>query len=646
MRRLLMMLSALILATAFGVPLITAPPAAPKGGAGLQNYAPGELLVRFRSETGNLDRAALRAQARASVVRAFRSGAEHWRLGAGTNVLEEVQRLSRNPHVEYAEPNYAIRLTAVPNDPSFTQLWGLRNTGQTGGAVDADIDADLAWNVTTGSASVVVAVIDGAVDWSHPDLAANIWINPGESGGGKETNGLDDDHNGYVDDFHGWDFTEDDNDTRHYDDYDPNNPPPACPYGGRHGTHVSGTIGAVGNNGVGVVGVNWNVRIIPLQVVPLADEDTDALPNAWVADAVAAVDYATDKGAVVMNTSWTIVPPCPATGNGTCAHTLFNAIKAAGQQKIALVAAAGNEGDDIDALAENYRPYPASYNLDSVISVAATDHLDGLAWFSNKGATSVDLGAPGVNILSTTPQNPCPNPPTPYGYTSFNGTSMAAPHVTGAVALMHSVKPVITISELRSALFTSVDPAPALEEVTVTGGRLNVNCAVAKVNTSAPDVDGDGDLDACDNCPLVANPGQDDADGDRVGDLCDNCPTTFNPNQNFVGDPIVTVHRPNGGETLHVNGQQLITWTATDTCGGVPSVDILVSRDGVNGNYAWVKSNSLNLGSYAWIVTGPETAGFTVFFKVIAHDAAGNSGQDVSDTGAKIAPQLCEEGCE
>ncbi len=207
------------------------------------SHVPGEVLVRFKDSAGASERAQARTGRAASRLRQFRNGGEHWRLGPGETTEQAIAALRENPNVKYAEPNYIVHSDTAPNDARYLELWGMNNTGQTGGTAGADIDAERAWNVSTGSPSVVVAVIDTGVDYNHPDLAANIWSNPGEIAG----NGIDDDGNGFIDDIHGWDFANNDNNP-----IDDNG----------HGTHCSGTIGAVGNNGIGVAGVNWHVSIM------------------------------------------------------------------------------------------------------------------------------------------------------------------------------------------------------------------------------------------------------------------------------------------------------------------------------------------------------------------------------------------------
>ncbi len=347
-----------------------------------------------------------------------------------------LQFARKHAAVKVVEPNALLTLHVTPSDDRFGSLWGLNNTGQSGGTPDADIDAPEAWNITTGSRDVVIAVIDTGVDWTHPDLVANLWWNDREIPG----NGIDDDGNGFVDDVRGWDFV--DNDA---DPMDING----------HGTHVAGTIGAVGNNGFGVVGVSWNVTIMPLRFIGSNGRGSTS-------DAIQAVNYATmmkrDYGVnvVATNNSW---------GGGGYSTALRNAINAAAAQDILFIAAAGNGDDDGRPINNDTTPhYPASYSASNIISVAATDRRDQLASWSNYGATTVHLAAPGVSILSTTPGN---------RYSTYNGTSMAAPHVSGVVALLAAANPNASAAEIKAAILNSVDPLPSLAGKTVTGGRLN-----------------------------------------------------------------------------------------------------------------------------------------------------------------------------
>ena len=345
-------------------------------------------------------------------------------------------QLNDFPAVLYAEPDFIYHANIQPNDERFTQLWGLDNQGQEDGVVDADIDAPEAWDTTTGTSSIV-GIIDSGVDYNHEDLAANMWINPGEI----PKDGIDNDSNGYIDDIHGIDCINDDPDPM--DD-------------NKHGTHVAGTIGAVGNNGIGVVGVNWNAKIMALKFLG-ADN------SGFNIDAIECLAYAVKMknefgvDISITNNSW---------GGSGNSQGMKDAIQASANSNMLFIAAAGNAAlntDDDDA------NYPSNYDIDNIISIAATNRFDTLASFSNFGATTVDMSAPGKDILSTTPRNQ---------YELISGTSMAAPHVSGVAALLWSDKPFLTPLEIKYKLMDQGDFIEALEGITVSGRRLNVNSAV------------------------------------------------------------------------------------------------------------------------------------------------------------------------
>jgi subtilisin family serine protease len=329
--------------------------------------------------------------------------------------------------ISYAEPDYIRRSQqTIPNDPYSDLLWGLHNNT---GTPNADIAARQAWDLSTGGTQVVVAVIDTGIDYTHPDLAANIWSNTAES-----VNGVDDDGNGYIDDVRGWNFSAGNN-----------NPMD----GHSHGTHCAGTVGAIGNNGTGVVGVNWHCRIMALKFLDNTGSGTDS-------DAVDALHYVAElrrRGVNIRLTSnsW---------GDGAFSTTLRDAIHENGDLGILFMAAAGN-----DSLNNDLTPfYPSSYTEANVIAVAATTESDGLASFSCYGATSVDLGAPGNSILSTMPGSS-------YNYKS--GTSMATPHVAGVATLLWNSWPEASAGDIKDAILRGTDPLPALAGKTVTGGRLD-----------------------------------------------------------------------------------------------------------------------------------------------------------------------------
>jgi subtilisin family serine protease len=301
-------------------------------------------------------------------------GVERIKLPSDISVEEAVALYETDPNVEYAEPNYIIHFMAMPNDPNFEELWGLHNEGQdvngVTGTADADIDAPEAWDITTGSSDVIIAVTDSGVAHFHPEINPNRWVNSVELNG---AGGVDDDGNGYVDDIYGWDFWDNDGNPEDHNS---------------HGTHVAGTIAARGNNVVGITGVNWNAKIMALRVGGMVGT---------AGDATDAIIYAVDNGADIINASW---------GGPDYSQTVYNAIVYANDQGILLVCAAGNEGTDNDST----RNYPTCYEVDNIISVAATDQDDSLVSFSNYGVTSVDVGAPGENVYSSIPEFTCGTP--------------------------------------------------------------------------------------------------------------------------------------------------------------------------------------------------------------------------------------------
>ena len=416
-------------------------------------YVENEVIVQFKPRIPTADRVAARGLAGATRARVLRASAEGRLevLTVASPVPEAIALLKSDESVAFAEPNWIERHQTTSNDPAYIQgyLWGMYGDASAP-ANQFGSQASEAWaNGHVGSSSVYVAVIDEGIDFNHPDLAANIWTNPFDP-----VDGIDNDFNGRIDDVHGWDFFHNDNSI--YDGA------PGDPETDSHGTHVSGTIGAVGGNGLGVVGVNWNVTLIGAKFLgPL---------GGTAAGAVAAVDYITDLktrhglNIVATNNSW---------GGGGYSQALHDAIIRGAKAGILFVAAAGN--DDLDN--DTSPNYPANFDTrvatstesaatyDAVISVAALTSVGGRSSFSNYGAATVDLAAPGSNIWSTLPR---------HDYGSFDGTSMATPHVTGAVALYASVFPGTTASALRNAILDLAIPTPAMAGRSVTGARLNV----------------------------------------------------------------------------------------------------------------------------------------------------------------------------
>ncbi len=358
------------------------------------------------------------------------------------------------------EPNLVYQSSQIPNDELFGQEWQLDNTGQNVpgsgvGTVGADPSMLEAWDITTGSRSVLIAVIDTGVDLEHPDLAANIWKNPGEIPG----NGIDDDGNGFIDDVNGWDFGESDN-----------NPDDVA----GHGTAVAGTLGAVGNNGIGVAGVNWDVSIVPMKIA-------DQFGRLSAAAIIGAHDYLT---MMITDFGYNIVASNNSYGAFLPSFFLDDFPEGISGEKQAIedfiatgasfVVAAGNDANDNDA---TFTAFPASYDIPGLISVAASDNNDALAGFSNFGAKNVDIAAPGAQIFTTFNGGS-------YGYIS--GTSFSSPYVAGAVGLLKAFRPNASAVEIRQALLDSVDVLPAFQGRVVSGGRLNMERALQIIGTDGP----------------------------------------------------------------------------------------------------------------------------------------------------------------
>ena len=417
-----------------------------------KNYVSNHVLVRFKSskdDASSISDAKIKLvheRVGAKIKKDFSaegvSGLQLILLPNGTDVQSAIKEYQSDPDVLYAEPDYIITISpdqpgpivqdttplqiiaTTPNDSLFGYLWGLHNSGQNvnglTGTSGADINATAAWDITTGSSNVTVAVVDTGVLYTHSDLSANIWTNPGEIPG----NGIDDDHNGYIDDIHGWNFV-----AKNADPLDDNG----------HGTHVSGTIGATGNNGIGVSGVNWQVKIMALKAF-------DAGGGALTSDAVSAILYANANGASVISNSW----------SGSYFNQALN--DAIDASPAVVVCAAGNiDSQHLQPNNDLVPQYPASYTSPNIISVAATDQNDLLASFSHFGPVSVDLAAPGVNIWSTV------NLVETYGVMS--GTSMATPHVSGVAALMKSVNPTLTAVQIKNIILSTVDAKGSLSGV-------------------------------------------------------------------------------------------------------------------------------------------------------------------------------------
>lgn len=501
-------------------------------------YLPNRIVVKYRQGTTKASQAAVLNRAMVRELRRLKHlGISVLEVGRpGPSLDWSLEALAGDPVVEWAEKVPLAFCQFVPSDPDFPNQWPLHNFGQTGGLPDADIDAVEAWDIEDGSSQpVVVAVIDTGVDYTHPDLAANVWTNPGEDPwrdplDPSTGNGIDDDENGLVDDWKGWDFVGanvflplPDND-------------PLDLFG--HGTHVAGIVGA-SSNGAGGVGVNFHAKILPIKI----GGDSEFLNSLT---AIEAIEYLIDlktrpvhgvPGLRVVNASWAMLVPLQA---------MKRAIEAAGEAGILFVCAAGNGGfdavgDNIDNPPLLQGSWPAAFDSKTILSVAATDASDRLASFSNYGRRSVDLGAPGVAYFSTMPTYEVILN-TQYGYLLhydfLSGTSMAAPCAAGAASLLWAKRPDLTPCEVKSLLLESVDPLGSLSGNTVSGGRLNLAAAIAAWPV---DTDGDGEPDVCDEdddndgcpdgwdrSPLVWS-GDTDRDGYGADCDCDDQDPDVNP---------------------------------------------------------------------------------------------------------------------
>jgi thermitase len=411
------------------------------------DYRPGEIIVGLKNGFTAETQASLRASLvqvlganSVSEVKSLQmdSSIQKITLRDSSKTLAAISKIKNTftGSVKYAEPNFVYHtMDADPNDTDFAaKQWDMKNTGQLdkvggqAGTPGSDINVAPLWNEgVTGDRKLLIAIIDTGIDYTHPDLAANMFVNTKEIAG----NGKDDDGNGIIDDVYGADFSGPVAVGNGMDDHN-------------HGTHCAGTIGAVGNDSNGLAGVNWSASIMPSKFL-------DSTGSGSLEGAINAIKYATKMGAKVMSNSW---------GGGNYSDALKDAIAEAGASGALFIAAAGNDANDNDATPS----YPASYDLPNVIAVAATDNRDGIASFSNYGAKTVHVAAPGVNIYSTVRNN---------GYDTYSGTSMATPHVSGIAALIWGANPSWTAAEVKKRLIETSTPVATLRKKSISGGRVN-----------------------------------------------------------------------------------------------------------------------------------------------------------------------------
>jgi len=507
---------------------------------------PGSLIIKFSDVASRAQGDAILSAVGAARIKDFSlvPGLTHISVPAAA-MDRIIAALQNNPLVDYVEPDYVVSggQTIQPNDTHFGLQWALLNSGQTinrkSGLAGADIRATQAWSISTGGAGCLVAVIDSGVQLNHPDLSGNIWRNPLEL-----ADGFDSDENGFIDDVYGWDFVDNDNN-------------PADENG--HGTHVAGTIAAVSNNGTGIAGVAWNCKIMALRFL-------NANGSGTTSAAISALEYAVFNGARISNNSW---------GGGGYSSALRNTIEIAGKQYGHLfIAAAGNSGADSD----RQPSYPAAYDLPNIISVAATDNRDRLANFSNYGVTSVDLGAPGVDIASTYIND---------RYVYMSGTSMAAPHVAGVAGLIAERYPHVSFEDLALILLGSARPLPSLEGKTTTGGMLDA-------------------LSSLQNADAILESTSETAPEESAPDP----------------DPEVII--PSAASGLSVVNNRNSTATLNWKDNSDNESGFLVERQKLNGGGRWSASTEIDLPADTVTYTDSSGAG-TYQYRVRAYNSAGSS---------------------
>ncbi len=404
---------------------------------------PDQYVIQLKAPIHNYAQTDLATKLDAKFIRNIRDDVILIQRNHAEKHSAAMTQIKAQPFVKTVEPNYKYHALKAPNDPLYKDQWGLHNIGSPDkegvlGLAGVDINMEKAWDISTGSKNVVVAVIDTGVDFTIPDLKDNAWTNQVEFHGLPQ---VDDDKNGYVDDIHGFNFSTIQDPAPGGGTLSTDPADPTDDHG--HGSHCSGVIGARGDDGQGMAGVNWNVSIMAVKFL-------DANGGGSLAGAVAAIDFATKNGAQIMSNSW---------GGGPASTILDDAIKRAGVAGALFVAAAGNDGTDNDASPS----YPASYSDDNILAVAAVNNRGSLADFSNFGAKSVHVGAPGVNVISVTPGGP----------QNWSGTSMATPHVSGVAAILKANEPGLNYKQIKERIIKTARPVAGLKGKVSSGGMVD-----------------------------------------------------------------------------------------------------------------------------------------------------------------------------